>query len=337
MDVPGGKWSVKAVPVELELAERFTIARQTWSSTRNVFVELTYDGTTGLGESSPAGRWNETPDAVAETLNAVDVGRLAGPHDLEGVLDLLPAGSARCALDMALHDLSARRTGVTVAELLGLGGRSLPPTSVTLPIAGLDRMVGRARKLSDHPVLKMKVGFDGDVDAVAAVRDVYGGRIRIDANEGWSPREAIDRLGAIAPHDIELCEQPIPAGHLDALAEVTSLSPIAVFADEDVATAADVARLAGIVAGVNLKLRKTGGIREFLRATAVARAHGLDVMIGCDLESGIAATAQASVAALCDYVDIDGPLLLRDDPHPGVTYDRGSFFLPKGPGLGAQW
>jgi L-alanine-DL-glutamate epimerase-like enolase superfamily enzyme len=336
MDVPEGKWSVKAVIVELELAERFTIARETWDSSRNVFVELSYDGTTGLGESSPAGRWNETPDAVAETLNSVDVGRLAGPFDLEGVLELLPAGSARCALDIALHDLAARLAGVTVAEFLGLGGRTLPPTSVTLPIAELDRVVDRARMLSDHPVLKMKVGFDGDVDAVAAVRGVYGGRIRIDANEGWSPREAIDRLVAIARHDIELCEQPIPAGHLDALVEVSSSSPIPVFADEDVATAADVARLAGVVSGVNLKLRKTGGIRAFLRASSVARAHGLDVMIGCDLESGIAATAQASVAALCDYVDIDGPLLLLDDPHPGVTFDRGSYLLPEGPGLGVR-
>lgn len=336
MDVSGDKWTVKAVAVELELAERFTIARETWDSTRNVFVELTHDGTTGLGEASPAARWNETPDGVAETLNSVDLGRLAGPFDLEGVLELLPAGSARSALDMALHDLAAQRAGVTVAELLGLGGRPLPPTSVTLPIAGVDRMVARARHLADHPVLKMKVGFDGDVDAVAAVRDVYGGRLRIDANEGWSPEVAIDRLKAVAGHDIELCEQPIPAGQLDALAEVTDSSPIPVFADEDVATAADVGRLAGVVSGVNLKLRKTGGIREFLRATAVARALGLDVMIGCDLESGIGATAQASVAALCDFVDIDGPLLLRADPHPGVTYDRGSFFLPKGPGLGAQ-
>ena len=257
MDVPPGKWTVKATPVELPLAERFTIARASWDSTHNVFTEVSWEGTTGLGESSPADRWNESPEAVAEALAAVDLDRLAGPFDLEGVLDLLPPGSARCALDIALHDLAAKLAGVSVAELLGVGGRPLPPTSVTVPIAEHDRMVARAERLADHPVIKMKVGFDGDVDAVAAVRAVYGNTIRIDANEGWSPDEAAARLEALAPFDIELCEQPIPAGDIDALAKVTEASAIPVFADEDVCTSEDVSHLAGAVDGVNLKLRKT--------------------------------------------------------------------------------
>jgi L-alanine-DL-glutamate epimerase-like enolase superfamily enzyme len=334
MDVPGGKWTVKAKALELGLAERFTIARESWESTRNVFVEVTWNGTSGLGESCPSGRWDETAESVVEMLNSVDVSELLGPFDLEGILDVLPPGSARCALDIALHDLAARLAGITVAELLGVAERPRPPTSVTVPIADLEQMVERARRFADHPVLKMKVGFDGDVGAVAAVRSAYRGRVRIDANEGWSADEAGERLDALATHDIELCEQPIPAGDVDALARVTKESPIPVFADEEVCTSADVARLVGAVDGVNLKLRKTGGIREFLRAAATARAHGLSVMIGCDLESGIAATAQASVAALADHADIDGPLLLRTDPYPGVTYERGVFTLPVGPGLG---
>jgi L-alanine-DL-glutamate epimerase-like enolase superfamily enzyme len=336
MDVGTGKWTVKATPVELPLAERFTIARGSWESTRNIFVEVSWEGTTGIGESSPADRWDESPEAVAEVLADVDLDRLAGPFDLEGVLDLLPAGSARCALDIALHDLAAKLAGVSVADLVGVGGRPLPPTSVTVPIAEPDRMVARARALADHPVIKMKVGFDGDVDAVAAVREIYGNTIRIDANEGWSPDEAAERLEALARFDIELCEQPIPAGDIDALTKVTEASPIPVFADEDVCTSQDVTRLAGAVDGVNLKLRKTGGIREFVRAVAAARSHDMRVMIGCDLESGIAATAQASVAAFTDHADIDGPLLLATDPHPGVAYERGTVTLPAGPGLGVE-
>ena len=336
MDVPRGKWTVKATPVELPLAERFTIARQSWETTRNVFAEVSWEGTTGVGESCPADRWNESPEAVAEAIDAVDLDGLAGPFDLEGVLGLLPAGSARCALDIALHDLAAKLAGISVADLLGVGGRRLPPTSVTVPIAEHDRMVARAKGLADHPVIKMKVGFDGDVDAVAAVREVYGHTIRIDANEGWSPDEAVERLGALARFDIELCEQPIPAGDIDALAKVAEASPIPVFADEEVCTSSDVTRLAGAVAGVNLKLRKTGGIREFVRAVATARSHGMRVMIGCDLETGIAATAQASVAPFTDHADIDGPLLLANDPHPGVVYDRGTVTIPAGPGLGVK-
>jgi L-alanine-DL-glutamate epimerase-like enolase superfamily enzyme len=197
-------------------------------------------------------------------------------------------------------------------------------------------MVGRAETLRDHPVLKMKVGFDGDVDAVAAVRRVYTGAIRIDANEGWDEATARARLGELESVGVELCEQPIPAGDPEAMARVARATSIPIYADEDVGTAADVARLAHAVDGVNLKLRKAGGIRETVRAIATARAHGMGVMLGCDLESGVAATAQASVAALVDHADLDGPLLLERDPYPGVAYRRGEMSLPQGPGLGVR-
>lgn len=325
--------SVRAAARELALAERFTIARESWDVAVNVFVAVELEGVTGFGESSPDAHWGETPESVLGSLEALDAGLLSA-FDLEGTAHLLPPGSARAALDIALHDLAGRLAGLSVSELLGVGGRPLPPTSVTVPIADVDAMVARASTLSDHPVLKMKVGFDGDVEAVRAVRAVYPGTIRIDANEGWSPSEAIERLRALEPLDVELCEQPIAAGDDAAFAEVTGATSIPVFADESVCTAADVARLAGRVDGVNLKLRKSGGIREAVKAIFTARALGLGVMLGCDLESGVAATAQAHVAALVDKADLDGPLLLAEDPFPGVTYDRGAMSLPKGPGLG---
>jgi L-alanine-DL-glutamate epimerase-like enolase superfamily enzyme len=331
------RWSVETEIVELELTHRFVIARETWDVARNVFVHLRFeDGATGIGEVSPDERWAETPDSVSIELEKADLGGLAGPHDLEGVLDVLPAGSARCALDIALHDLVAKRTGLSVAELIGAGGRPLPPTSVTISIQSPEEMVERARRYSDYPILKMKVGFDGDVDALAAVRSVFGGHIRIDANEGWDVPTAIERLQQMERFEVELCEQPIHADDRDGLSEVTSNISIPIYADEDVRTSADVAQLAGRVDGVNLKLRKTGGIREMLRAIATARAHGLGVMLGCDLESGVAATAQASIAALVDKADIDGPLLLAHDPHPGVVYEKGKVTLPPGPGLGVS-
>jgi L-alanine-DL-glutamate epimerase-like enolase superfamily enzyme len=321
---------------ELPLAERFTISRKSWDAAVNVFVAVGHDGKTGVGEACPNDRWGESPDSVVAQLEAVDLGALAGPFDLEGVSALLPAGAARAALDIAMHDLAARRAGIGLSELLGLSGHSRPPTSVTVPISDQDHMVERARSLSDHHALKLKVGFDGDVEVVRAIRSVYGGLIRIDANEGWKPDEAIERLEALAALDIELCEQPIPAGRLDDLKRVTENSPVPIMADEDACTAEDVANLAGAVHGVNLKLRKTGGVREFIRAAAVARAHNMRLMIGCDLESGVAITAGAHVAALVDFVDLDGALLLAEDPYPGVTYDRGTMTIPSGPGLGME-
>jgi len=341
MDVSPGKaaikkWELDVSARDLELAERFTIATVSWEVASNVFVRVRFDGYEGIGEVSPDERWGDSPVSTVAELGTVDTQSLGHPFDLERVLELLPASAARCALDIARHDLAARMAGVSVAELLGLGGRPLPWTSVTVPIAEVDAMVDRARRLSDHPCLKLKVGFDGDVDVLAATRSVYGGVIRIDANEGWTADEAIERLRALERLDIELCEQPIPRGRLDDLRRVTEATSIPVFADEDVATASDVAKLAGVVDGVNLKLRKTGGIREALRAISTARALGLDVMLGCDLTSGVSATAEASITSLVDHADIDGPLLLARDPHPGVIYDNGKVTLPPGPGLGVE-
>lgn len=328
------QWAVATTVVELALEDRFTIARESWDSSHNVFVTVRWGDAAGSGEVAPADRWGETVPSVVAGIRSIRLDELAGPFDLEGLSLLLPPGAARCALDIALHDLAASLAGTSVAELLGVGGRILPPTSVTIPIADLDTMQNRARSLADHPVLKMKVGFDGDVDAVRSVREVYSGALRLDANEGWDSDEAARRLKALEPFEIELCEQPIPAGRHKLLRELTKATAIPLFADEDVTDSADVARLAGVVDGVNLKLRKAGGIRATVAAIATARALGMKVMLGCDLESGIAATAEASVAALADYADLDGPLLLRSDPWPGVSYDKGIMTLPPGPGLG---
>jgi L-alanine-DL-glutamate epimerase-like enolase superfamily enzyme len=320
--------------IDLALAERFAIARETWDVTRNVFARVGYGDEYGVGEASPAARWNESVDSVLGQLERVDLSALRSPFDLEAADELLPAGSARAAFNIALHDLAAKLAGISVSDLLGAPSDRLPPTSVTIPITNRASMVKRAEAFGDHPVLKMKVGFDGDVDAVAAVREIFGGAIRIDANEGWAPEEAAPRLKKMERLEIELCEQPVPAGDHDGLESVTRSTSIPIYADEDACTAADVARLAGVVDGVNLKLRKAGGIRELVRAVAVARAHDMGVMIGCDLDSGIAITAGAHAASLVDYVDLDGPLLLEKDPFPGVSYDRGRLVLPPGPGLG---
>ena len=329
-------WSLEATAIELPLAERFTIARETWDSTTNVFVMLRFAGVAGVGESSPASRWDESVDSVLHQLQGTDPSVLGNPFNLEGVRELLPPGSARAALDIALHDLTGKIAGLPVCKLLGSKGRALPPTSVTVPITDAEQMKERATKLSDHPALKIKVGFDGDVDAVSAIREVFSGALRVDANEGWDTDTAIDRLKELERFDIELCEQPIKAGDYEALARVTHSTSIPIFADEDVSTATDVVALHGVVDGVNLKLRKAGGLREALAAIHTARACGMSVMLGCDLESGIAATAGGHLAGLVDHVDLDGPLLLAHDPFPGLGYDRGRLILPDVPGLGVR-
>ncbi|MEA2509660.1 MAG: L-Ala-D/L-Glu epimerase [Actinomycetota bacterium] len=322
--------------MEIPLREPFAISSATWNVAENVFVMIRSGELIGAGEVCTDPRYGDSADSIIGRLEGADLGLLNGPFDLEGITQLLPPGTPRCALDIALHDLAAQAAGISLAELLGLSGRELPATSVTIPIASVEHMQQRALEWADHPIIKMKVGFDGDVDAVRGVRDVFPGTIRIDANEGWDKSTAIEKLNELNRFDIELCEQPIPAGSHDDLRNVTAASPIPIFADEDVNTAQDVVALSGVVDGVNLKLRKTGGIREALRAVNVARAVGLVPMLGCDLETGVGATAQASLAALFDHVDIDGPVAMVEDPFPGVTYDKGRLMLPGGPGLGLQ-
>ena len=326
-------FQLKTKIVELPLAERFTIATESWDSAENVFVLLSYGDHTGVGEVQPSSRWEESPASIQEALEGLDLSALRGPFDLEGVTSLLPPGAARAAVDMAMHDLAATVANVSVKELFGLQGRPTPPTSVTIPIAEPDAMVARARKLAAYPKVKMKVGFDGDVGAVAAVREVFEGDIRIDANEGWSEEEAIERLARLAEYRIELCEQPIRRHQHEALARVAASTDIPIFADEDAGSAKEIASLRGVVDGVNLKLRKSGGLREVVRASAVARANGMGLMLGCDLESGLATSAEASIAPLMDHIDLDGALLLADDPFPGVRYDGANLVLNDGPGL----
>jgi L-Ala-D/L-Glu epimerase len=321
---------------EIALREPFSISSATWEVAENVFAIVRSEGFAGVGEVCTDPRAGATADSIVAALEDADLAHLRGAFDLEGIDELLPAGPARCALDIALHDLAGQIAGLSVAELVGLGGRLPPPTSVTIPISTIEHMQERAREWSGYPIIKMKIGFDGDLEAVRAVRDVFPGVIRVDANEGWDKNTAIERLEKLAAFDIELCEQPIPAGHHDQLSEVRAASRIPIFADEDVNTSRDVMALVGVVDGVNLKLRKTGGIRELLRAAHVARAAALTLMLGCDLESGVGATAQANLASLFDHVDVDGPMALAEDPYPGVTYEDGTLVLPRGPGLGLQ-
>lgn len=339
--MPGGSWTkeswaLEVTSIELPLKERFKIAREVWDTTTNVFVILRFASVAGVGEASPSSRWGESVESVMKQLSAVDPHELENPFNLEAVRELLPAGAARCALDIAMHDLAGKIAGLPVGKLLGTKARRLPPTCVTVPITSPEEMAERARVLSDHPILKVKVGFDGDLEAIAAIRRAYKGALRLDANEGWSRTEAPERLQELERFDIQLCEQPIAAGDHHALRRASHSTSIPVFADEDVSTAADVVALAGVVDGVNLKLRKAGGIRETIAAINVARAQGMKVMLGCSLETGIATTAGAHVAGLVDHVDLDGPLLLESDPFPGVTYDRGAITLPDLPGLGVQ-
>jgi L-alanine-DL-glutamate epimerase-like enolase superfamily enzyme len=326
---------VSARIVTLRLAETFVISRSAQETAEVVHVELEHDGVRGFGEAAPIERYDESAESALVYVE--EHAELLGddPFALEEILDRLPPReyAARAALDAALHDLCGRVAGEPVWRLLGLR-RAGPPTSWTIWLGDPDDMARRAERVRGRfRRLKLKLGAgDGlDVERVRAVRGVAEQPLQVDVNEGWSEAEALESLPRLAELGVQYCEQPLPAGHPAVL---KGRSPIPVYLDEDCHTLADVAACAERADGINIKLAKSGGIREAVRMVHAARALGLGVMLGCMVESGLGISAAAQIASLCDHVDLDGNLLLTEDPCPGVEFVDGVQLPPLEPGLG---
>ncbi|HEY6055301.1 MAG TPA: dipeptide epimerase [Gaiellaceae bacterium] len=325
--------------VELPLAETFVISRESQDVAELVEVSVTHEGTTGYGEAAPIERYAES---AASALAYVEAnGHVLGddPFALEEIMARLPQEqfAARGALDAALHDLQGKLLGVPVWKLLGLP-RGGPPTSWTIWLGDPDDMARRAEKVAGRfRRLKLKLGGrDGlDVERVKAVRAVADVPLQVDVNEYWSLDEALDSIPQLAQLGVQYVEQPLPAGD-EAGPELKRRSDLPVYVDEDCHTLGDVARCAERAHGVNLKLAKSGGIREAVKMAHAARALGLGVMLGCMVESGLGISAGAQIARLCDHVDLDGNILLADDPWPGVELVDGVQLPSEAPGLGVE-
>jgi L-alanine-DL-glutamate epimerase-like enolase superfamily enzyme len=326
-----------ARPATLRLAETFVISREASDTSEVVHVELRHDGRSGFGEAAPTPHFGESAESALAWLEEVEPGD--DPWALDELWERLPPReqAARAALDAALHDLQGKLAGVPVWRLLGLR-RAGPPTSWTIWLGDPDDMARRAERVAGRfRRLKLKLGGrDGlDVERVRAVRSVADVPLQVDVNEYWSLDEAIEALAELARLGVEYCEQPLPAGDPGGV-ELKRRSALPIYVDEDCHTLADVAACAQIAHGITIKLAKAGGIREAIRMTHAARALGLGVMLGCMLESGLGIAAGAHIASLCDHVDLDGNLLLADDPWPGVELVDGVQLPGEEPGLGVR-
>ena len=322
--------------VTVPLAETFVIARDAQDDVDLCQVELRHDGAAGFGEAAPIERYDETAASALAYVEA-HAGLLGDdPFALDEIFERLPRRefAARAAIDAALHDLCGKLAGQPVWRLLGLR-RSGPPTSWTVWLGDPDDMARRAEKAAPRfRRLKLKLGGrDGlDVERVRAVRAATDRPLQVDVNEYWTLDEALDALPQMP---IEYCEQPLPAGDPDG-AELKRRSPVPLYVDEDCHTLESVAGCAGRAHGINIKLAKSGGIREAVRMAHAARALDLGVMLGCMVESGLSIAAGAHIASLCDHVDLDGNLLLAYDPWPGVQFVDGVQVPSDEPGLGVR-
>ena len=326
----------------LTLAETFTIARGSSDVETVVWVAITSGGLTGFGEGAPDERYGETPERACDEMRRAESLLGDDPFALEQIERRLRASAgsmvALRAIEGALHDLVGKLVGQPTWRLLGLAGTT-PETSFTLGIASIDSTVEKAHAAvaAGYRRLKIKVGGADDLARLEAIRGVCELPIRVDANEGWTLEAAREILPELRRFRVELIEQPFPAADRESFHALRELAPgMPIVVDEGCHTLADVAGVAGYADGINIKLDKTGGIREAIRMVHAARALGLTVMLGCMIESSLGISAAAQLASLCDFVDLDGHLLLRDDPFSGLGLQQGRIVLSQRPGLGVE-
>lgn len=312
------------------LAQTFTISRGSKTSADPIVVTLHRDGCVGRGEAVPYPRYNETVAGAIETIEALRP-QIEADLDREALQDTMPPGAARNALDCALWDLEAKLSGLPVYELAGLAPPHPLATAYTLSLDTPEAMGHSASQNAERPLLKIKLAGEGDIERIAAIREnAPDSTLIVDANEGWSAEQIEPFSVALARYGVALIEQPLPAGQDAILSELEH--PVPLCADESCHIAADLGQLVKRYECVNLKLDKSGGLSEALRLAARARELGLDLMVGCMVATSLAMAPAVLLAPQARFVDLDGPLLLKQDREHGLRYD-GSLLHPPDPEL----
>ncbi|MDP9266397.1 MAG: dipeptide epimerase [Chloroflexota bacterium] len=331
---------VRTIEVHLEVP--FAISRSVRTSRKIVLVELAEGVRTARGEATADPYFGETPETVeGEVRAALD---LLGddPPDLDGACARIDArfphgGAASCALDVLAHDRAAQTAGVTLREFVGLGEGEAPPTSYTIGLAEPGVMAERAAAAAakGYKVLKVKLARRDCAVILSAIRERYAGPIRVDPNGAWTADEAPAHIAGIVPFGIEFVEQPVDPRDVAALRRVRERSELPIVADEAAVRSADLRELATACDGVNVKLQKCGGIAEARRMIALAHELGLRVMLGCRAaETSVGIAAAAHLAPAVEWADLDGNLLIVDDPFAAVPVEDGRFAFSDRPGLG---
>ena len=325
----------------LQLSHAWTISRNSSQFKNNVFVKLEKDGIIGLGEAAPNVRYGEsaemTVDKIKQAKHIFETYDWFNYQEIKEAMDeqILNQSCAKAALDMALLDWNSRVKQVALYKFLGLEQTQTPPTSFSIGIDSPEIIQQKIEQAKEFLILKIKVGTKDDEAIIESVRKITDKPIRVDANEGWkSKKAALEKIQWLETQGVEFIEQPLPASMIEETAWLREKSNLHIIADEAVKTAADIPAIIKAYDGINIKLMKSGGIQEALRMIKLAKAANLKIMLGCMIESSLAISAAAQLASLADWLDLDGNLLIDDDPFSGVKVKEGQFVYNDQPGLG---
>lgn len=325
---------------DLQLKYTFRISRSARDVAPVVILTLEHDGIIAYGEASPTKRYGEDLQTIDTFFRSLDLSRYESPLQLEDILAYVDAAapgntSAKCAVDLALHDWIGKKLGVPLYQLWGLNPTKTAQCSFTIAIDSKEVVEQKVREAEEYPVLKVKVGLDNDEEMISTIRKITDKVLYVDANEGWKDRNlALERIKWLKDQNVEFVEQPMPAAQFDDLCWLREHSDLPLIADESVLRLSEIPKLAKAFDGINIKLMKCTGVREAMRMINTARALEMKVMMGCMIETAVGISAGAHLGPLLDYADLDGNVLISNDPFDGVRNIKGRLDLNTLPGLG---
>jgi L-alanine-DL-glutamate epimerase-like enolase superfamily enzyme len=340
---PAARMKLTYKPFTATLRHVFTIAMSSRTTTPGMLTEVAYDGVVGYGESSMPPYLGETQESCAAFLAKVDLAKYPNPFELETILadiDKIAPGNqaAKASIDIALHDLVGKLMNEPWYNIWGFNAAKAPYTSFTIGIDTPEVVRKKVQEAAEYKVLKVKLGRDNDHEMIETIRSVTDKPLTADANQGWTDRQkALDEVAWLKERNVLFVEQPFPKeAPLADFAWLTERSPLPIMADESCQRLTDVKKLYGAVHGINIKLMKSTGMREAHEMVLLARSLGMKVMLGCMTETSCAISAASHLSPMVDWADLDGALLISNDPFVGTTVVDGKVVISTRPGIGVR-
>jgi L-alanine-DL-glutamate epimerase-like enolase superfamily enzyme len=327
-------------PYTLELKHVFTLATSSRTTTPVMLTQIEYDGITGYGEASMPPYLGESHESAAKFLTKVDLTQFKNPFEIEKILEYVDSieklnPAAKASVDIALHDLVGKLIKQPWHKIWGYDKEKTPYTSFTIGIDTKEVIIQKTKEAEEYKILKVKLGRDNDKEMIETIRSVTNKPITADVNQGWKDKQfALDMIHWLNEKGVKMIEQPMPKGMIDENAWLTEKSPIPTFGDESVQRIPDVIKAHGVYSGINIKLMKCTGLREAHKMIDLAKSLNMKVMLGCMTETSCAISAVSQLASQCEWADMDGALLIKNDPFVGTKVIDGKVVLNDSPGIG---